>query len=267
MYRLAGVFVFPSLYEGFGLPPLEAMASGTPVVTSNVSSLPEVAGDAAVLVDPYDPGRDRRRHLPRADRRSGCAASCGPGGWRARAQFSWEASVRRVREIYGEVADTARGTARSPIRTHARKPVCERFGAKDRTRPRLADRNARGRTGPRSAVRAVPVGRALHARARARQRLPESSSACRFTPRSFSICRWFRGCIATTCRCFPCAVERWDFSRFDFVLSVSHCCVKSVIRPATGTASLLLPDPDAIRLGSVRRLLRTGSDWVSCAAS
>ena len=50
------MFVFPSLYEGFGLPPLEAMASGTPVVTSNVSSLPEVAGDAAVLVDPYDVG-------------------------------------------------------------------------------------------------------------------------------------------------------------------------------------------------------------------
>ena len=47
VYRLAGVFVFPSLYEGFGLPPLEAMASGTPVVSSNVSSLPEVAGDAA----------------------------------------------------------------------------------------------------------------------------------------------------------------------------------------------------------------------------
>ena len=54
LYRLAAVFVFPSLYEGFGLPPLEAMASGTPVVTSNVSSLPEVTGDAAVLVDPYD---------------------------------------------------------------------------------------------------------------------------------------------------------------------------------------------------------------------
>ncbi len=54
LYRLAAVFVFPSLYEGFGLPPLEAMASGTPVVTSNVSSLPEVSGDAAILVDPYD---------------------------------------------------------------------------------------------------------------------------------------------------------------------------------------------------------------------
>jgi glycosyltransferase involved in cell wall biosynthesis len=104
MYRLAGVFVFPSLYEGFGLPPLEAMASGTPVVTSNVSSLPEVAGDAAQLVDPYDPeaiADGIYRVLTDVDlrcelRRRGLA--------RAR-QFSWEKSVRRVREIYGEVAD------------------------------------------------------------------------------------------------------------------------------------------------------------------
>jgi glycosyltransferase involved in cell wall biosynthesis len=102
MYRLAGVFVFPSLYEGFGLPPLEAMASGTPVVTSNVSSLPEVAGDAAVLVDPYDPhaiadgiyqvltDEQLRRDL----RRKGVARA---------GMFSWEQSVRRVRAIYGEV--------------------------------------------------------------------------------------------------------------------------------------------------------------------
>jgi glycosyltransferase involved in cell wall biosynthesis len=102
MYRLAGVFVFPSLYEGFGLPPLEAMASGTPVVTSNVSSLPEVAGNAAVLVDPYDPTAIADgiydvltdAVLRQSLRRKGLA--------RAR-EFSWEDSIRRVREIYGRV--------------------------------------------------------------------------------------------------------------------------------------------------------------------
>jgi glycosyltransferase involved in cell wall biosynthesis len=102
MYRLAGVFVFPSLYEGFGLPPLEAMASGTPVVTSNVSSMPEVAGDAAVLVDPYEPQaiadgitKVLTDETLRADlRRKGLA--------RAK-QFSWEQSVRRIHDIYLEV--------------------------------------------------------------------------------------------------------------------------------------------------------------------
>lgn len=106
LYRLAHVFVFPSLYEGFGLPPLEAMASGTPVVTSNVSSLPEVVGDAAMLVDPYDPAAiaDAIRQVLtepelRADlRRRGLD--------RAR-EYSWERSVKRIREIYGEVAAEA----------------------------------------------------------------------------------------------------------------------------------------------------------------
>lgn len=55
LYRTAGAMVFPSLYEGFGLPPLEAMASGCPVAVSNAGSLPEVVGDAAVLFDPRDP--------------------------------------------------------------------------------------------------------------------------------------------------------------------------------------------------------------------
>lgn len=53
-YNLADLFVFPSLYEGFGIPPLEAMACGTPVVCSNNSSLPEIVGDAAYMFDPYD---------------------------------------------------------------------------------------------------------------------------------------------------------------------------------------------------------------------
>lgn len=54
LYNLADLFVYPSLYEGFGLPPLEAMACGCPVISSNVSSLPEVVGDASFMVDPYN---------------------------------------------------------------------------------------------------------------------------------------------------------------------------------------------------------------------
>jgi glycosyltransferase involved in cell wall biosynthesis len=102
LYRLASVFVFPSLYEGFGLPPLEAMASGTPVVTSNVSSLPEVVGEAAVLIDPYDPAAIAdgvRQVLTSPTLRSDLVAK---GLCKVR-EYSWELSVRRIREIYGAV--------------------------------------------------------------------------------------------------------------------------------------------------------------------
>lgn len=103
LYRLAAVFVFPSLSEGFGLPPIEAMACGAPVVTSNVSSLPEVTGGAAVLVDPYDiesiaDGIARVLSDPvlREELRvKGIARAL---------EFSWERSVSRTREIYQEVA-------------------------------------------------------------------------------------------------------------------------------------------------------------------
>ena len=54
LYKSALALLFPSLYEGFGLPILEAMARGCPVITSNISSMPEVAGDAAILIDPYN---------------------------------------------------------------------------------------------------------------------------------------------------------------------------------------------------------------------
>ena len=101
MYRLAGVFVFPSLYEGFGLPPLEAMASGTPVVTSNVSSLPEVVGDAALLVDPYDPAAIAGG-MERALTDPALRLSLREKGLARATEFSWEHSVRRIREIYGE---------------------------------------------------------------------------------------------------------------------------------------------------------------------
>jgi glycosyltransferase involved in cell wall biosynthesis len=99
LYRLASVFVFPSLYEGFGLPPLAAMASGTPVVTSNVSSLPEVAGDAAVLVDPYDAESivDGVRRVLTDDT---LAADMRRKGLLRAREFSWERSVAKTWDLY-----------------------------------------------------------------------------------------------------------------------------------------------------------------------
>ena len=103
LYRLAAVFVFPSLYEGFGLPPLEAMALGAPVITSNVSSLPEVVGDAAVLIDPTDAGAlaDAMARVLGDDALR--AELIRRGHERVRA-FSWTRSVARVREVYHELA-------------------------------------------------------------------------------------------------------------------------------------------------------------------
>jgi glycosyltransferase involved in cell wall biosynthesis len=102
LYRLAAVFVFPSLYEGFGLPPLEAMASGTPVITSNVSSLPEVVGDAAILIDPLQPEAIADA-LARVLTDSALREDLRARGLERARHFSWERSVRRVREIYDEV--------------------------------------------------------------------------------------------------------------------------------------------------------------------
>ncbi len=101
-YRLARAFVFPSLYEGFGLPPLEAMACGTPVVTSNVSSLPEIAGDAALLVDPYDADAIAEGIHRAVTDEALRADLITRGKARARA-FSWSQSVGAIHRIYMEV--------------------------------------------------------------------------------------------------------------------------------------------------------------------
>ena len=107
-YDQAKIFVFPSLYEGFGLPPLEAMAHGTPVVTSNTSSLPEVVGNAAVLVHPENVF-EIMRALHRVLMDQSLREKMKERSYRQVTKFSWEKSVRRIMDVYGEVLN-ARGS-------------------------------------------------------------------------------------------------------------------------------------------------------------
>jgi glycosyltransferase involved in cell wall biosynthesis len=105
-YDEAKIFVFPSLYEGFGLPPLEAMAHGTPVVTSNVSSLPEVVGDAAVLVNPENVF-EIMRALHRVLTDQALRERMKQRGYTQVTRFSWDASGRKILDNYARVVAAA----------------------------------------------------------------------------------------------------------------------------------------------------------------
>lgn len=102
LYAGADFVVYPSLYEGFGLPVLEAMASGTPVITSNISSLPEVAGDAALLVDPLSDAELCSAMLKLAGDEALCAAMRDLGRKQA-AGFSWQQTVDATVRVYEQV--------------------------------------------------------------------------------------------------------------------------------------------------------------------
>ena len=102
LYSLATVFAYPSQWEGFGLPVLEAMACGTPVLTSSVSSLPEVAGDAAVLVPPTDVDAIADG-LGRLLEDSALRADLAVRGPRRAAQFSWDRCARETLAVYEAV--------------------------------------------------------------------------------------------------------------------------------------------------------------------
>ena len=95
-------FCFPSLYEGFGFPVIEAMACGAPVVCSNVSSLPEVAGDAALLVDPLDVAA-LAAALGQIAADEGLRRELSERGLRQAARFSWRQSARQVLDLFEEV--------------------------------------------------------------------------------------------------------------------------------------------------------------------
>ena len=213
LYRLAAVFVFPSLYEGFGLPPLEAMASGTPVVTSNVSSLPEVVGDAAVLVDPHDVDSivDGLRCVltdpARADemRRKGLE--------RAR-EFSWERSVA----------------------THAGGLQAHRRAARGRRRMKVALVHD-WLTGMRGGEKVLEVVCGLYPDADihtlfhwrgsvspAIERHRIHTSFLQHLPMARSQYRRYLPL-------FPFAIEQFDLDGYDLVISSSHCAAKGVVAP------------------------------------
>jgi len=102
LYNGAKLFVFPSLYEGFGLPPLEAMACGVPVITSNVSSLPEVVGDAGFMVDPYRVNElTGAMNLVLSD--ENLQEEMREKGLNRAKMFSWEKCARETLKVYEEV--------------------------------------------------------------------------------------------------------------------------------------------------------------------
>ena len=101
-YSAAELFVYPSVYEGFGLPPLEAMACGTPVVTGNRSSLPEVVGNAGIMVDPYDPA-EFTNAITKVLSDESLRTEMSRKGLAQAKNFSWTKMAEQVLQVYRNI--------------------------------------------------------------------------------------------------------------------------------------------------------------------
>lgn len=104
LYQAADLFVFPSIYEGFGIPPLEAMTFGCPVVCSNAASLPEVVGDAAELVDPMDVD-SIAEGMWKVLSDDFCRAELVKKGYKQAKKFNWDDSAKKLMQICREVLE------------------------------------------------------------------------------------------------------------------------------------------------------------------
>jgi len=102
IYRQSKAFLYPSLRESFGIPMLEAMACGVPVITSNTSSMPEVAGDAALIVNPYKPEEITNAMLDLYNKED-LRLQLVEAGLKQAARFSWRAMAKDVLNIYNEL--------------------------------------------------------------------------------------------------------------------------------------------------------------------
>lgn len=99
IYSMAKFFVYPSFYEGFGLPVLEALSCGAPVISSNVSSLPEVTGEASVLIDPHDV-YDLKKAIKKLDRDSALRNEMAEKSLRQSKKFTWGKTALQTLEVY-----------------------------------------------------------------------------------------------------------------------------------------------------------------------
>jgi glycosyltransferase involved in cell wall biosynthesis len=106
LYSMADVFVFPSFYSGFGVPLIEAMACGTPVITSNTSSLPEIAGDAAILIDPHNIDQITKAML-RVLESEQLREELQQKGYAQAQQFTWPKAASKMLFVYQRLYEGA----------------------------------------------------------------------------------------------------------------------------------------------------------------
>ncbi len=104
IYSMAEMFLYPSLRESFGIPMLEAMACGVPVICSNTSSMPEVAGDAAILVDPTN-AAEIAASVKKLLSDEGLRSSLVKAGFKRVEKFTWKANAQKTLEIYSELLE------------------------------------------------------------------------------------------------------------------------------------------------------------------